>query len=278
MFNKVLLISTKTILGKFLNQSLAAEGYEVAMSATPAAAHQRASRLDPDLILVNGVGKQPEWLGWVDTTEWPAPAIILVDEKNAGAVSEAHLCLKAPFAFQDLLLLAQDFLYQKEQGGRPFQLPAWLLDDVEAILDVLREDLRARGVILSTSSGRLIKTAGVVEQGDAISLAALMAAGFSATARAAQMLGQGEMFDSSLQESEGYGLYAIRLQDKLILSVAFSDQITVGMVRHRTAQATVDILELLARETERNGFTQDWGLDNDFYQDASQALNNLLRD
>jgi predicted regulator of Ras-like GTPase activity (Roadblock/LC7/MglB family) len=133
-------------------------------------------------------------------------------------------------------------------------------------------------VVLSSSGGRLIKTAGVVDQGTAISLAALMSASFTATAKAAQLLGHADMFDSNLQESEGYGLYAIRLQNKLILSVAFSTKITVGMVRHYAAQATLDILELLARDARRTDNGEDFELDADFRHTVNRALGDILGD
>lgn len=275
MFNKILLIGPNTMLGEFLKRSLIIEGYEVAAVASPAAARKQWTEFSPDLILINSI-HQPRLQ--IAGEDWPVPVILLAKE-NPTAPKDTWFVLSAPFAFQDVLLLIQDALYQRTLHGRQiFQLSAELLDQIENILETLRQDLRSRCVILSSSSGRLIKTAGAVEQGPAISLAALMSAGFSATAQAAQILGHGEMFDSNLQESEGHGLYAIRLHDKLVLSVSFSARITVGMVRHYTAQAAVDILELLAREAQQDSPTENITLDADFRNSVNQVLGDILRD
>jgi predicted regulator of Ras-like GTPase activity (Roadblock/LC7/MglB family)/CheY-like chemotaxis protein len=278
MFNRILLIGCGTTLGDLLNDSLASEGYEVTVAPSLADAQNRFAHADPHLVIINGIGQTAAWSSRAEQKNWPVPIIILVDQDTAHTFeSQTEHRLVAPFAFQDLLLLVQDALYQRTlTGRRPFQLPPALIDKIAKILSVLRDDLRARSVILSSATGRLIETAGMVDRGVAISLAALMAGGFSATAQAAQLLGHGEAFDSNLQESEGYGLYAIRLHNRLILSVAFSDKITVGMVRHYTAQAAVDILEVLAREASQTDAAQELDLDADFCQTVNQALGDIL--
>ncbi|MEA3339616.1 MAG: hypothetical protein U9R15_06590 [Chloroflexota bacterium] len=281
MFNKILLIDPKTTIGKFLSRSLSAEGYEVTTAPSPAAARKKLTTLAPNLVIVNSIGsigQTAAWLAQAEAVEWAAPAILLTEEAEAPReAAETGNRLAAPFAFQDLLLLVQDTLYQRTLAGHtPFRLSAALLEKVEAVLDVLREDLRARCVILSSATGRLIDTAGAVDRGVAISLAALMAGGFSATAQAAQLLGHGETYDSNLQESEGFGLYAIRLHDRLTLSVAFSDKIAVGLVRHYTAQAAIDILEILAHKARQPEVVRELKLDDAFRQTVGQALANIL--
>ncbi len=279
MFNKILLLGPNTTMTEFVKRSLVIEGYEVVTQAAPETAHRQWAQLEAHLVLINSIRQTADWLNRALQIEWPVPVIVLTMPKTDVEPGQERFVLPVPFAFQDVLLLVQDALYQRTIHGRqPFQLSAELIDQIETILETLREDLRSRCVILSSSSGRLIKTAGAVEQGTAISLAALMSAGFSATAQAAQLLGHGEMFDSNLQESEGHGLYAIRLHDRLVLSVAFSARITVGMVRHYTAQAAVDILELLAREAQDTQPTQELLLDANFRQSVNQMLGNILRD
>jgi predicted regulator of Ras-like GTPase activity (Roadblock/LC7/MglB family) len=279
MFNQIFFVDTDSALGALVQHSLAAEGYEVERFASRAALERRLGEEVPHLIVVNGVDKPAAWLADAAQLQTTTPILLLADTAVPPLNVESER-LTAPFTFQDLLLYVQDILYQRTLSGRrPFQLSATLLDEVDEILTTLREDLRARCVILSASSGRLIKTTGLVEQGVAISLAALMSGGFSATARAAQLLGHRETFDSSLQESEGYGLYAIRLRDKLILSVAFSDQITVGLVRHCSAQTALKILELLSREPEPGAEpATSLDLDQDFLQTVNQALTDILRE
>jgi CheY-like chemotaxis protein len=287
MFNRILLVDNHTNLGQLLSHSLNSEGYEVRTVAAPQAAGRKMEDFQPDLVLLNAVQQDEAWCSQAEDVTWAVPVIALVAEPEDDAapyIEDGDLdwrYLYIPFAFQDLLLLVQDTLYQRTLvGRRPSQLSAALLEKIGAVLSALRSDLNARGVVLSSSSGRLISTTGVVDQGTAISLAALMSASFTATAKAAQLLGQSDMFDSSLQESEGYGLYAIRLHNKLILSVAFSARITVGMVRHYAAQAAVDILELLVREEQRGPekSAQEDGprLDNDFRHTVNEALGDIL--
>jgi DNA-binding response OmpR family regulator len=283
MFDTLLFIAPHPVWGQFLERSLTLEGYRVVAVDSVAAAAAEMGETEPDLVLLNGVDQPEDRLAQAEAMAWEPPVIVLLDSpetaEGVGEMPAGWQPLTAPFAFQDLLMVVQDALYQRTLTGQaPFQLSAGLLEQVDAILTALREDLRARCVVLSSSGGRLIKTAGVVDQGTAISLAALMSASFTATAKAAQLLGHADMFDSNLQESEGYGLYAIRLQNKLILSVAFSTKITVGMVRHYAAQATLDILELLARDARRTDNGEDFELDADFRHTVNRALGDILGD
>jgi DNA-binding response OmpR family regulator len=283
MFDTLLFIAPHPVWGQFLERSLTLEGYRVVAVDSVAAAAAEMGETEPDLVLLNGVDQPEDRLAQAEAMAWEPPVIVLLDSpetaEGVGEMPVGWQPLTAPFAFQDLLMVVQDTLYQRTLTGQaPFQLSASLLERINAILTALREDLRARCVVLSSSGGRLIKTAGVVDQGTAISLAALMSASFTATAKAAQLLGHADMFDSNLQESEGYGLYAIRLQNKLILSVAFSTKITVGMVRHYAAQATLDILELLARDARRTDNGEDFDLDADFRHTVNRALGDMLGD
>jgi predicted regulator of Ras-like GTPase activity (Roadblock/LC7/MglB family) len=281
MFDRILFVTPRTTLGAFLERSLAAEGYEIERVTASAPALRKRTGDAPPLVLVNGVGLSDARWGQLRDVNWPAPVIALVKrEVEAGegdALPPGWRSLAWPVAFQDLVVEIQDTLYRRTLAGRrPFQLPAELTEHMEEILSALREDLNARCVVLSSSGGRLITTVGVVDHGVALSLAALMSAGFSATAKAAQLLGDDDMFDSSLQESEGYGLYAIRLRDRLILSVAFSSRITVGMVRHYAAQAAVDILEVLVREAGEARAVHELGVDDAFRETVTHALENIL--
>jgi hypothetical protein len=117
---------------------------------------------------------------------------------------------------------------------------------------------------------------GGIDRGTAITLAALMSGSFTASSRAAQLFGDEDMFDSSLQESEGYGLYAIRLQDSLILSVAFSNAVTAGMVRHYAAQGAIDILELMVSKSEDAETLEALELSAEFRENVNDVLGDIL--
>jgi DNA-binding response OmpR family regulator len=278
MFNQILFVSTKSGWGECLERSLTAEGYEVVTVASVEEARLHLGEA-PDLVVVNAVGRPPAARAQVRELDWPVPVIVLTEDLAAMPVTEPLHYLASPFAIQDLLLLVQDTMHQRALGGRqPLYLSAALVEGIERVLQDLREKLRARCVVLSSSSGRLISSVGALEPGTAISLAALMAASFAASAQAAQIFADEDMFDSSLQESEGYGLYAIRLRDRLILSVAFSSQVTVGLVRHYAAQAAIDILELLVCEAEGSEVGEELTLDVDFRDTVFRALGDILED
>lgn len=277
MFDRVLLLDNDTKLGGVLTKSLTAEGYDVIQVGSVDEAEQRVDAFAPHLLVINDIEHRASRCKAAASIDWAVPVIVLTEKDEVNEGTRDWQWLSAPFAFQDLLFLVQNAFQQRTLSGRrPFELRPGLVEDMESILKTLREDVRARCVVLSSSSGRLIKTVGAVDRSVAISLAALMSGSFSASAKAAQLLGQGDMFDSNLQESEGYGLYAILLRDKLVLTVAFSTKVTIGMVRHYTAQAALDILEVLMQKAEPNDLTAELDVDADFREAVVEALGNLL--
>ncbi|MFP4344295.1 MAG: roadblock/LC7 domain-containing protein [Anaerolineales bacterium] len=278
MLNQILLIDTTTTLSAFLKSSLEAEGYEVLWASSTVEGRSLLEHQPIHLVLLNGVEESPTWLEAAAALEWTAPLICL-QGREAPPLTAGIPCqtLAAPFSFQDLLLIVQDLLYQRTlQGRRPFQISPRLAESMDRLLQQLREDLRARCAVVSSSGGRLITSVGNIDRGAAITLAALMSGSFSASARAAQIFGEEEMFDSSLQETEGYGLYAIRLHDSLILSVVFSGAVTVGMVRHYAAQAAVDILELLFSEAGAAESLEGLEIGANFRESVNRVLGDIL--
>jgi predicted regulator of Ras-like GTPase activity (Roadblock/LC7/MglB family)/CheY-like chemotaxis protein len=280
MLNQILLIDSATTLSAFLERSLVAEGYEVLRAASAAEGLSLLEHHPVHLVLLNGVEESPVWLEAAAALEWSVPLICL-QGRGAPPQEGASSCLTlaAPFSFQDLLVIVQDLLYQRTiRGRRPFQLSPQIAERMDDLMKSLREDLRARCVVLSSSGGRLITSVGNIDRGAAITLAALMSGSFSASARAAQIFGEEEMFDSSLQETEGYGLYAIRLHDSLILSVVFSGAVTVGMVRHYAAQAAVDILELFFSEAGAGESLAGLEIGANFRESVNRVLGDILGD
>jgi len=278
MFDRIVLLDGRTSLGVVLTESLAAEGYEVVRTSSVSEMEQHLGTQEMHLIVVNGMAHELSRVVNTAASDWDVPLIVFAEEDPlTERMATEWQWLSVPFAFQDLLFLVQNALHQRTLSGhRPFELHPALIDEIEAILKSLRKDVRARCVVLSSSSGRLIKTVGGIDRSMAISLAALMSGSFSASAKAAQLLGQGDVFDSNLQESEGYGLYAILLHDRLILTVAFSAKITIGMVRHYAAQAAVDILEVLMQETGPDDLVAELDVDPDFRETVAAALGDLL--
>jgi predicted regulator of Ras-like GTPase activity (Roadblock/LC7/MglB family) len=233
-------------------------------------------------VVINGIQQVPSEIVNAANDVGLTPVLILSDRETADTLTSLGgdrtlQELQMPFSFQDLLLIVQDMLYQRTlRSRRPFRFSKELDEAITEILRALREDLRANCVVLSSSGGRLITSVGGIDRGTAITLAALMSGSFTASARAAQLFGDEDMFDSSLQESEGYGLYAIRLHDSLILSVAFSNAVTAGMVRHYAAQAAIDILELMVSRSEDAENLEALELSAEFRENVNDVLGDIL--
>jgi predicted regulator of Ras-like GTPase activity (Roadblock/LC7/MglB family) len=280
--NEILWISPLTTLGECLSRSLVAEGYELTQVSSIDEAQRLQNEVSANLVIANCVRRPPDEIARLEGMAWSAPLLLLRSEESqqmVAAISDDRTRqeLRMPFSFQDLLLIVQDMLYQRTlRKRRPFRFSPDLADAITEILRALREDLRANCVVLSSSGGRLIASVGGIDRGTAITLAALMSGSFTASSRAAQLFGDEDMFDSSLQESEGYGLYAIRLQDSLILSVAFSNAVTAGMVRHYAAQGAIDILELMVSKSEDAETLEALELSAEFRENVNDVLGDIL--
>jgi predicted regulator of Ras-like GTPase activity (Roadblock/LC7/MglB family) len=280
--NAIIWISSPTALSEFLSRSLEAEGYELTRLSSLDDARRLHGEDAVNLVVINGIQQVPSEIVKAASDVDFTPVLLLSDTETADTLTSLGddrtlQELQMPFSFQDLLLIVQDMLYQRTLRSRkPFRFSRNLNDAITEILKNLREDLRANCVVLSSSGGRLITSVGGIDRGTAITLAALMSGSFTASARAAQLFGDEDMFDSSLQESEGYGLYAIRLHDSLILSVAFSNAVTAGMVRHYAAQAAIDILELMVSRSEDAENLEALELSAEFRENVNDVLGDIL--
>jgi hypothetical protein len=91
-----------------------------------------------------------------------------------------------------------------------------------------------------------------LEQGRALSLAALVAGSFSATTEIADMLARPEdearQFRQSLQEGADFSLYATEVDPAWVLAVAFEPDVTnLGLARQLTIQTAADLEATLAQ-------------------------------
>jgi len=103
-------------------------------------------------------------------------------------------------------------------------------------LDDLNVEVRAEAILL-IAGGELIAQAGILDRQHCEELTLLVAQSSQAAAQAAKFLGEkGNSFAQSLHEGEEYRLYTLTLGKGILLSLALSSNVPLGMIRHQCRQ------------------------------------------
>lgn len=163
-------------------------------------------------------------------------------------------------------------------GQHVFTLDSEVSEQLAQRLDQLLAEVEGRCILMTDRGGRLIHWRGWIDKGRAISLAALVAGSFSATAEIANALrkeGEPRQFRQSLQESEDFSIYSVAVGERLILSVSFEHGVPLGFVRVSTLKAVGEIQEMLA---EDSGGEMGALFDEGLRQEVGDALDALFGD
>jgi predicted regulator of Ras-like GTPase activity (Roadblock/LC7/MglB family) len=108
--------------------------------------------------------------------------------------------------------------------------------EILRLLDDLNIEVRAEAILL-IAGGELIAQAGMLDRNHCYELTTLVAQSSQAAAHAAQFLGEkGGSFSQSLHEGEAYRLYTLTLGKGILLSLALSSNVPLGMIRHQCRQ------------------------------------------
>jgi len=103
-------------------------------------------------------------------------------------------------------------------------------------LDDLNVEVRAEAILL-IAGGELIAQAGMLDRQHCEELTLLVAQSSQAAAQAAKFLGEkGDAFSQSLHEGAEYRLYTLTLGEGILLSLALSSNVPLGMIRHQCRQ------------------------------------------
>jgi CheY-like chemotaxis protein len=103
-------------------------------------------------------------------------------------------------------------------------------------LDDLNIEVRAEAILL-IAGGELIAQAGMLGRKHCEELTLLVAQSSQAAAQAAKFLGEkGDSFAQSLHEGAEYRLYTLTLGKGILLSLALSSNVPLGMIRHQCRQ------------------------------------------
>jgi DNA-binding response OmpR family regulator len=104
------------------------------------------------------------------------------------------------------------------------------------LLDDLNREVRAEAILL-IAGGELIAQAGMLHREQCQELTMLVAQSSQAAAQAARFLGEpAGRFMQSLHEGDAYRLYSLTLSEGVLLSLALSSNVPLGMIRHQCRQ------------------------------------------
>lgn len=108
--------------------------------------------------------------------------------------------------------------------------------EILRLLDDLNREVRAEAILL-IAGGELIAQAGMLSREHCQELTLLVAQSSQAAAQAANFLGEpAGRFLQSLHEGNAYRLYSLSLSEGILLSLALSSNVPLGMIRHQCRQ------------------------------------------
>ena len=108
--------------------------------------------------------------------------------------------------------------------------------EILRLLGDLNREVRAEAILLVAGTN-LIANSGMLDRGHCEELALLVAHSTQAAAQAATFLGErAGRFSQSLHEGGAYRLYTLTLAEGILLSLALSTNVPLGMIRHQCRQ------------------------------------------
>lgn len=116
---------------------------------------------------------------------------------------------------------------------------------VEACLDELGRNTSALNILLTDVTGQVVEFRGRIDKKKAEALAALIAGSHAASAEYIKLLGKKAPLVNLLHEADDYGIYSTNVADVLILSVAFGNEVKIGIVRVFVEQAGRRLSEIV---------------------------------
>jgi predicted regulator of Ras-like GTPase activity (Roadblock/LC7/MglB family) len=121
---------------------------------------------------------------------------------------------------------------------------------IDSIIAILDEDLLRAGadcVLLVDRSGNLIVNRGDPANLDVVALAALSAANFGATAEIAKLIGEDD-FTLLFHKGKNENIHFTKVGRGFILITLFGKDVSLGVIRLKTAKVTEDLLPILGGE------------------------------
>lgn len=117
--------------------------------------------------------------------------------------------------------------------------------EILRLLNDLNREVRAEAILLIAGE-ELIAQAGMLSREQSTELSLLVAQSSQAAAQAASFLGeQAGRFAQSLHEGAEYRLYTLTLSEGILLSLALSSNVPLGMIRHQCRQIAAQLTRFI---------------------------------
>ena len=124
------------------------------------------------------------------------------------------------------------------------------LEKIDIFLNQMVSSSRAHSVLLIDRSGQLIAHQGNTPGIDILSLSALTAANFGATAEIARILGE-EEFTLLFHKGKNENVYFTAIGDDVIMVTLFDDNTSLGLIRLQINKIIGELSEILSSIFER---------------------------
>lgn len=125
------------------------------------------------------------------------------------------------------------------------------LEKINFYLNKVVSSSLAQSVLLIDRSGQLIAQYGNTMDIDVLSLSALTAANFGATAEIARILGE-EEFTLLFHKGKNENVYFTALGEHVIMVTLFNDKTSLGLIRLRINQIADDLQKILREIFDSN--------------------------
>ncbi len=161
-------------------------------------------------------------------------------------------------------------------NGQSIVLSGEMYKAISEILSELASKTRSRTIIFTDMNGHPITQRGTAADINISNMAALAAAGFSATAEIAKLIGEKKQFKYIFHEGDNYNVYFSNVGDNFLLILIFSAQTALGMIRIYTKRA-IDALSglIYAAKDEEQKATQF--VDIDFNKYLNEELDKAFK-
>ena len=126
------------------------------------------------------------------------------------------------------------------------------LEKIDHCLNKMMSSSFAHFVLLTDRSGQLIAHQGQSPDVDTLSLAALTAANFGATAEIARLLGE-EEFTLLFHKGRSENVYFSAVGEHTILVTLFDDKTSLGLIRLKIGQIIDELSTIMASIFEKGG-------------------------
>ncbi len=119
------------------------------------------------------------------------------------------------------------------------------LENINSCLGNMISSSLAEAVLLIDRSGQLIAHRGTGPDVDILSLSALTAANFGATAEIARLLGE-EEFTLFFHKGKSENVYFSKIGENAILVTIFDEKSTLGVIRMKVSQVADDLSRIVS--------------------------------